>query len=83
MESDSEERGVLTRVEVIYPDGRTVSRTLLFPHVLTGGRWMGINICECGEGIHYSWDEDLAVQKAPCSACGIVFIVKKPVQEES
>lgn len=82
MESDSEQRGILTRVEVIYPDGRTASRTLVFPRVLTGKRWMGINICECGEGIQYR-DEGRAVQKAPCSACGIVFVVKKPVQEES
>lgn len=83
MAADSGERGVLTRVEVIHPDGRSVFMTLLFPRVLAGKRWMGINVCECGEGIHYSWDQERAVQKAPCSECGIVFVIKKPVQEES
>jgi hypothetical protein len=43
---------------------------------------MGINVCECGESIHYSWDQGRAVQKATCSACGIVFVVKKTAQTE-
>jgi hypothetical protein len=76
------ERGVLTQVEVIHPDGKTAIVTLLFPRVLAGKRWMGINVCECGESIHYSWDQGRAVQKATCSACGIVFVVKKTAQTE-
>lgn len=39
---------------------------------------MGINICECGESIQYDREEDHTLRQAVCSACGIVFAVKKP-----
>lgn len=77
MTANPEERGVLTKVKVTYPDGRAVIRTLLFPSVFAGKRWMGINICECGEGIRYIWSEDRSFQKAECAACGIVFVIEK------
>lgn len=78
MTSNPKERGVLAKVEVTYPDGRTVLRTLLFPNAAGDKRWMGINICECGESIQYDREADQTLRQAVCSACGIVFAVKKP-----
>lgn len=78
MTSDFGGRGFLTKVEITRPDGTAELRTLLFPSTLTGERWMGINICECGESIQYNWDEEHAFRTAVCSACGIVFVIQKP-----
>lgn len=66
----------LATVEVIYPDGRTNLLSLEFPTALSGGQWVGINICECGGRIRYDWDENHAFRKAACPTCGIVFVVK-------
>ncbi len=83
MAAEGMDRGALARIEVVYPDGRTKILPLDFPSVFNRPQWLGINMCECGASIRYAWDEAHTRREAVCPACGIVFVVKKPVQEKS
>lgn len=77
MPSEDMDRGALATVEVVYPDGRTRNLSLDFPSVFDKTEWLGINVCECGAGIHYDWDETRTRRRAVCPACGIVFLVRE------
>lgn len=79
MASENKDRGYLARVEVVRPDGRTQLLSLRFPGTFDGKRWMAINVCECGESIHYDWDDNHTFRKAVCPACGIIFVIKETI----
>lgn len=58
MNSKEENKGgALAVVDVLYVDGRKEQIRIGFPRSFDSAQWIGINECECGAGIKYSWNE--------------------------